>query len=83
MSCPLLQITFNEDGPFTYQIGYGRRGVDIDSNGVIKSIPIPFISEGNDKFNIAVDVDNGRNTRIEFSVDLNVQAGVKTISPNL
>ena len=83
LSIPVMVDNTEEDGPFNYSIGYAPKGLYVNSEGIITGSPVPFIQEENASFKVAIDVFNGRNTRLEFDIDLNGTQAKKSLTPNM
>ena len=79
----LVVNNLNDDGPFDFSLAYSPKGVEIDQNGVVTGKPVPFVSGSDESFKIAVDVDNGRKSRIEFTVEQNGEVSQKKLVANM
>ena len=58
------------DGPFAFSIKHAPKGVTVSSQGVVTGVPELFLYENHSNITVEAVADNGRQSSIEFDVDL-------------
>jgi len=81
LSIPVAIDNLNSDGPFVYSIAQGPAGISISPEGIIQGTPAPMINEGNTRFNINVQADNGKTSNLRFDIEFQSDTGNIALEP--
>lgn len=69
------------DGPFGFSIGHAPKGVNVTEQGVVFGVPHLLLYENNSSVSVEAVADNGRQSSIQFNVNVRDPSVQLDISP--